>query len=234
MEAKKKEHLKLEKNSGLYFVIGLTLILALIYTALEWKTFDKETIYTAQWDNPNELEPEIPPVVLTPPPPPPPKIQVPTEFDIKDDDEDIVEDVLESNEVDQYTEIPIQEANFEKPADIIDEVPFMVIEDVPIFPGCENASDKRECFQEKILKHVKKNFKYPETAIEMGLQGRVDIVFTIEKNGSIGNVRMRGPHQVLENEASRIIGKLPKMEPGKQRGQAVKVPFSIPITFRLQ
>jgi protein TonB len=45
---------------------------------------------------------------------------------------------------------------------------------------------------------------------------------------------MRGPHQILESEASRIISKLPKMEPGKQRGQAVKVPFSIPITFKLQ
>ena len=68
----------------------------------------------------------------------------------------------------------------------------------------------------------------------MGLQGRVNVVFTIEKDGSIGNVRMRGPHEVLEGEAARIISKLPKMTPGKQRGTPVKVPFAIPITFKLQ
>ena len=83
-------------------------------------------------------------------------------------------------------------------------------------------------------KHIRKNFKYPANAIDMGLEGRVSIVFTIEKDGSIGEVKMRGPHQILEKEATRIISKLPQMTPGKQRGQAVKVPFSIPITFRLQ
>ena len=59
-------------------------------------------------------------------------------------------------------------------------------------------------------------------------------MFVIQKDGSIGNVRMRGPDQNLEKEAERIISKLPRMTPGKQRGRAVRVPFSIPITFKLQ
>ena len=59
-------------------------------------------------------------------------------------------------------------------------------------------------------------------------------MFVIQKDGSIGNVRMRGPDKNLEEEAARIISKLPKMTPGKQRGRAVRVPFSIPITFKLQ
>jgi protein TonB len=59
-------------------------------------------------------------------------------------------------------------------------------------------------------------------------------MFVIQKDGSIGNVRMRGPDKNLEEEAARIIGKLPKMTPGKQRGRPVRVPFSIPITFKLQ
>ncbi|MGB3149930.1 MAG: energy transducer TonB, partial [Maribacter sp.] len=79
-----------------------------------------------------------------------------------------------------------------------------------------------------------KNFRYPEIAQEMGVQGRVSVMFVIQKDGSIGNVRMRGPDKNLEKEAERIIGKLPKMTPGKQRGRAVRVPFSIPITFKLQ
>ncbi len=110
----------------------------------------------------------------------------------------------------------------------------MVIEDVPVFPGCEGADDKRACFQEKMQKHIRKNFRYPEEAQEMGLQGKVYLQFTVQKDGNIGDLKMRGPHQILEREASRIVSKLPKMEPGKQRGEAVKVPFSIPITFRLQ
>jgi len=83
-------------------------------------------------------------------------------------------------------------------------------------------------------KHIGKNFRYPEIAQEMGIQGRVSVMFTIQKDGSIGNVRMRGPDKSLEAEAARIIGKLPKMTPGKQRGRPVRVPFSIPITFKLQ
>jgi len=83
-------------------------------------------------------------------------------------------------------------------------------------------------------KHIRKNFRYPEIAQEMGVQGRVSVVFVIQRDGSIGNIRMRGPDKNLEAEALRIIKKLPKMTPGKQRGRAVKVPFSIPITFKLQ
>ncbi|KKN38058.1 hypothetical protein LCGC14_0757340, partial [marine sediment metagenome] len=114
------------------------------------------------------------------------------------------------------------------------EISFMVIEDVPVFPGCEDAKDKRVCFQQMMNKHIAKNFRYPETAQEMGIQGRVNIMFVIQKDGSIGNVQMRGPDKNLEAEAQRIIGKLPKMIPGKQRGKAVKVPFSLPIHFKLQ
>ena len=82
-------------------------------------------------------------------------------------------------------------------------------------------------------KHIRNNFRYPEIAQEMGIQGRVYVNFIISKDGSITNVRMRGPDKNLEKEASRIISKLPKMIPGKQRGRPVRVPFSIPITFRL-
>ena len=116
------------------------------------------------------------------------------------------------------------------------DVPFAVIEDVPVFPGCESVakSQRRACFQEQMNKHIRKNFRYPDIAQEMGIQGRVYVNFIIAKDGSITNIRMRGPDKNLENEAARIIGRLPKMTPGKQRGRAVRVPFSIPITFRLQ
>ena len=143
--------------------------------------------------------------------------------------------MIESTETDQEEIVEVEEVEIEDDFEDVD-VPFAVIEDVPIFPGCEKVakSKRRECFQDQINKHIRKNFRYPEIAQEMGIQGRVYVNFIISKDGSISNIRMRGPDKNLEKEAARIIGKLPSMTPGKQRGRPVRVPFSIPITFRLQ
>jgi len=113
-------------------------------------------------------------------------------------------------------------------------VPFAVVDEVPIFPGCESASDKVACFTEKVNEHIRKHFNYPLEAQEAGIQGRVSTVFTITEDGTIQNIRMRGSDAILEAEVKRIIERLPKMQPGKQDGQAVAVPFSIPITFKLK
>ncbi|MEG3657527.1 M56 family metallopeptidase [Arenibacter palladensis] len=113
-------------------------------------------------------------------------------------------------------------------------VPFAVVDEVPVFPGCEEATDPRTCFNEKIQRHIGKNFRYPEEAQEKGIQGRVNVMFTIQEDGSIGNVRMRGPDKLLEDEAARIISLLPQMAGGTYQGKPVSVPFSIPITFKLQ
>ena len=109
-------------------------------------------------------------------------------------------------------------------------------ESVPIFPGCEGVkkSDRRQCFHEQMKKHVKINFRYPEIAKEMGIQGRVYVTFIISKDGSIKNIRTRGPDKNLEKEAVRIISKLPDMPPVGQKGVNVSVPFSTSIAFRLK
>ena len=113
-------------------------------------------------------------------------------------------------------------------------VPFAVVEEVPVFPGCEDAADKKACFTEKVQEHIRKHFRYPQVAQEQGIQGRVSVIFTIGEDGAITDIRKRGPHELLENEAVRIIERLPQMQPGKQKGKVVEVPFSIPITFKLQ
>ncbi|MAU26343.1 MAG: energy transducer TonB [Muricauda sp.] len=116
----------------------------------------------------------------------------------------------------------------------IQAIPFTVIDEVPIFPGCEDAADKKECFMEKIQEHIRKHFNYPKEAQEQGVQGRVNVIFTIAEDGQITNIRKRGPHPLLEAEVERIIKRLPQMQPGKHKGESVKVPFSIPVTFKLQ
>jgi protein TonB len=194
------------------------------------KTFDYEALNVE--DDDDEDIP-ITEQIKTPPPPPPPP-PAPEVIEVVEDEEEVEETVIESTETDQ-DEIIIEEIEVEDEFEDID-VPFAVIEDVPIFPGCESVakSQRRACFQEQMNKHIRKNFRYPDIAQEMGIQGRVYVNFIIAKDGSITNIRMRGPDKNLENEAARIIGRLPKMTPGKQRGRAVRVPFSIPITFRLQ
>ena len=234
MQPKKNEKADLSKNSSLYFIIGLTSILFISWQAIEWKTYDKSGYgYEAlNVDDDDDEEVPITEQIKVPPPPPPPP-PAPEIIEVVEDEEEVEETVIESTETDQEEIVEVVEV-VEEFDDI--DVPFAVIEDVPIFPGCEGVSKskRRDCFQEKMNKHIVKNFRYPDIAQEMGIQGRVYINFIISKDGSISNIRMRGPDKNLENEAKRIISKLPKMIPGKQRGRPVRVPFSIPITFRLQ
>jgi len=234
MQPKKNPKADLNKDSNLYFVIGLTLVLGVTWGAIEYKTYEK-VFDLAALDMLEDDDEDIPITeqLKTPPPPPPPP-PAPEVIEVVEDEEEVEETVIESTETDQ-DEIIIEEIEVEEEFDDID-VPFAVIEDVPIFPGCESVakSQRRACFQEQMNKHIRRNFRYPEIAQEMGIQGRVYVNFIIAKDGSITNIRMRGPDKNLENEAQRIISRLPQMTPGKQRGRAVRVPFSIPITFRLQ
>ncbi|MBT3645659.1 MAG: energy transducer TonB [Cryomorphaceae bacterium] len=234
MQPKKNPEADLNKNRNLYFVIGLSMVLAITWGAVEYKTYDRQL----NFDGVNMLEDDEDDVPITeqlktPPPPPPPPPPAPEVIEIVEDEEEVEETVIESTESDE--EMIIEDIVVEDDFEDID-VPFAVIEDVPIFPGCERVakSQRRTCFQDQMNKHIRKNFRYPDIAQEMGIQGRVYVNFIISKDGSITNIRMRGPDKNLENEAARIIGRLPKMTPGKQRGRAVRVPFSIPITFRLQ
>ena len=236
MQPKKNQKADLSKNSSLYFVIGLSVILLISWQAIEWKTYDR-SLYDYEALNVEDDDDEEIPITeqLKTPPPPPPPPPAPEVIEVVEDEEEVEETVIESTETNEDEIIEVEEVEIEEVEEDID-VPFAVIEDVPIFPGCEKVSKdkRRDCFQEKMNNHIRNNFRYPEIAQEMGIQGRVYVNFIIDKDGSITNIRMRGPDQNLEKEAQRIISRLPSMTPGKQRGRPVRVPFSIPITFRLQ
>ena len=111
---------------------------------------------------------------------------------------------------------------------------FDKIEEVPIYPGCENIKNKRSCAQTKIQEHIVRNFRYPKEAQKKKIQGRVFVQFYIGAGGYNDNIRARGPHEILEKEAKRIISLLPRFIPGKIGGKSVRVPFSVPISFGLQ
>ena len=230
MEPKKNPKVDLAKNSALYFAIGLCLVLFLSWKMVEYKTYEIESVDIGMLTvDDDEEEVPLTEQLKTPPPPPP----APQIIEVVEDEEDVEETVIESTETTQEEVIEEVEV-LEEEVDV--DVPFAIIEDVPLFPGCERVkkSERRKCFQEKLDKHVLKNFRYPEIAQEMGVQGRVFVTFVIDRDGTITGIRTRGPDKNLEKEAARIIGKLSNMTPGKQRGRAVRVPFSYPINFCLQ
>ncbi len=245
MEVKKNPNVDPKRNSSLYFLVGLTAVLMLTYVSIELKSEDPrvevETLEIA--DNMMGEEEEViltmPPAQKLPPPPPP----APEVIQIVDNKQVIEDKKIETTEVDENKAVVVTQASAYgeeggTAEEVDEEVPFAVIEDAPIFPGCENVpkNQRSACFEEKIRKFIGKNQQYPEKALEDNLQGRVSVVFVIDKDGSITNVQARGPKggELLEKEALRVISKLPKIKPGSQRGKPVKIKFSIPFVFKLQ
>lgn len=238
MEQKKNPKANVGRNSSLFFAVGLALMLFLVNTAINYKTYDKADVDIGQLNLDEEIEEEIPITeqIQTPPPPPPPPA-APEVIEIVEDEEEVEETVIESTEVDQETEIvEVEEVEVEEVEEDID-VPFAVIENVPVFPGCEKGSNnqKRACMSKKISQFVNKKFN-TELASDLGLSGRqrINVIFKIDKTGAVTGIRARAPHPGLEKEAKRVIGLLPKMKPGKQRGKPVNVPYSLPIIFQVQ
>lgn len=238
MEPKKNKKADVTRNSKLYLAVGLALMLFVSYQAINHKTYDKTKIDIGQLNLEDEEIEEVPMTqqLQTPPPPPPPPA-APEVIEVVEDEEEVEETVIESTETDMEEEIvEVEEVEVEEVEEDI-EVPFAVIENVPVYPGCEkgNNAKKKACMSEKIQKFVQKKFN-TELAGELGLSGRqrINVIFKIDKNGNVTGVRSRAPHPRLEKEAARVINMLPKMKPGKQRGKAVIVPYSLPIVFQVQ
>lgn len=120
----------------------------------------------------------------------------------------------------------------------LDALPFAVIDQVPLYPGCENLStneERKNCMSDNITKLVTKNFN-SEMANGLGLQGRqrISIMFKIDTEGNVIEIRSRAPVKELEEEAKRVIGLIPQMQPGQQGGKAVGVLYSLPIVFQVK
>ena len=133
-------------------------------------------------------------------------------FDVKGNDEAEGE-VLKAKEV-------IAEEKHEEETKVFD-----VVEQMPEFPGGQAA----------LLKWIGDNIKYPAIAEENGIQGRVVCTFVVERDGSVTDEQVaRSIDPSLDKEAIRVLKKMPKWIPGKQNGSAVRVKYTVPVTFRLQ
>ncbi len=216
MEPKKNPDISLEKKKGLFFQIGLVITLVIVLGAFEWKSYDKVAYNLGQL-NLDDLEEEIIPITkqeVKPPPPPPPPPEV---IEIVEDDVEIEDEIeIEDTESDEDVEIEIEEED--------DEEFFMVVENMPEFPGGDLG----------LMKYIQKNVKYPAIAKEYNITGKVYVSFIVDRSGSVTNVKIvRGVDKNLDAEAMRVVKSLPKYKPGKQRGKSVRVMFTIPINFTL-
>ena len=219
--------------------LGLVLALLVVYLAIEKKTYDRViedlgpvVLNMEDEEQTIEIEQIKPPQPKTPPPPTPDKIEV------VEDEVEVEETVIESTETDETEAIEVEEIiEVDEEEDVMEDVPFAIIEDVPVYPGCKGSkAELRDCLQENITKHVNRKFN-SELASDLGLSPgvkRIFVMFKIDKSGNITDVQARAPHVRLQEEAIRVVNLLPKMTPGKQRGRPVGVKYSLPIAFKVE
>lgn len=227
MEIKKSAKADLEGKKGVFFEIGLTLALAILLFAFEWKSSSEE-VGQFQSVADEQIEEEIIPItqqMLKPPPPPPPAPKLTDLIDIVEDDTQIDDDlqILDAEDDSENVEAPnLNDFGDFDGEDTGESEVFVVVENMPSFPGGN------------VQKWISKNVKYPVLAMENGIQGKVFVQFVIERDGSITDVKVvRGVDSSLDKEAIRVVKAMPKWTPGKQRGKAVRVSFTLPINFQL-
>ncbi|WP_424493104.1 energy transducer TonB [Salinimicrobium sp. GXAS 041] len=238
MEYKKNKNVDLSRKSTLFFQLALILVLFLTWQTIEWKTYGNETSDTSILEMDDFDEEEIPITALKQPTPPPPPKDIVKEPNIVDDDKDVVETVIKSTETLPNEIIDVDDiVEVEKEEDI-ESYSIMAVEEVPVYPGCENLDsneERKECMSRKVNQFVNRKFD-TKIGSELGLTGihRTYVQFKIEPDGSISVIGARGPHPRLEEEAIRVAKSLPEMQPGRQAGKAVGVLYSLPIIFKVE
>lgn len=242
IDFKKNPRVVIENYSKIFFLIGLVLALAIINFMMEYKSYDLDNTNGLGMANmTEEMKEEIPIVLQQELPPPPPAAPVIMEqIKVVEDDLKIEESIIESTETDEKTAVfksNTEIVEVRETEEIIEDIPFVLIEDVPVFPGCKgNNAELKKCFSDKVTAFFGKNFD-PALTQELGLspgKKKIYVVFKINNKGKIGTVNARAPHPLLEKEVVRIITSLPEMKPGRQRGMPVTVTYSLPISIMVE
>ena len=219
----------MENKKLLFTEIGLVVSLAIVLFAFEWTSKETET---AILEDTTEIlvEEEIISTQMDTPPPPPvaPKIPVLSDqIDIVDDEIEIEDDMFMNLEDDANLGVEIMDY-VEVEEEVVEEeaIPFQLVEEKPSFQGGD---------ANQFSKWVNSRLVYPEIAKENGVQGRVTLQFTVEKDGTVTKVKvLRGVDPSLDKEAVRVVSMSPKWKPGKQRDRAVPVTYTFPVIFQLR
>ena len=230
MEIKKSPKASLENKKLLFTEIGLVVALGVVYGGFEFSSREKQ-VAVLEDTTQAIVEEEMVAIEQETPPAPPEAPQIPVLSDVIDivDDNIQIDDDMFMNLDDDDTEYEIADY---KEEEVVEEeveeeaIPFMIVETKPSFMGGDDTA---------FTKWVMSQIVYPEIAKENGISGRVVTQFTVEKDGSVTNVKvLRGVDEALDKEAVRVIKSSPKWSPGKQRDRAVKVTFTFPVIFQLR
>lgn len=253
MKIKKNPDKDLSQYSLIFFQIGLIIALSFSLFMIERKTpVKEETQYEVV--NYNLLQQESVPITeaknVPPPPPPPPPALMPESFQVVDNDAEIEEVYIESTEADQDEVVDADAYSTTGTGSVlgvsevgdveeeIEDVPFSVIETVPVYPGCErfkSNEERKRCMSEKVNAFMHKEFDMSLTK-DLDLSGvyRIYVRFKIDNTGRIVDIQARAPHPKLQAEGVRVVKMLPQMKPGEQRGRPVGVLYGVPITLDIR
>ena len=226
MEIKKSPKADLQNKRGLLLEIGLAVALAIVIGAFAWTP--KEHRIEQVDLNYAIVEEEITEITRQDqkPPEPPKKVEVKVIADLLQvvTNDTKIETAMTFDEFDEDAEV-FQEVEVVE-EEIVDDEPFLIVETMPSFQGGDLNTFRN---------WVQSNVRFPQIALENGIQGTVVLSFVIEKDGSLTNIQvLRTPDRSLSEEATRVLSKSPKWSPGKQRNQVVRVKYTLPVVFRVQ
>jgi protein TonB len=226
MEEKKSPKANLENKKLMFIQIGMIISLLVAWLAFEHKSYDKREIDPSLLNREVVVDEEMVEITKQEEQKPQP-VEMPkqtTQLEIVQDDVE-VEDIeinadMDQNEVvEEYVPVEVEEE------EVVEAEVFTIVEEMPSYPGGDM----------KMYEYLGKNIKYPQIARESGIQGRVFVNFVVEPDGSVSNVKvLRGIGGGCDEEAIRVVKSMPKWKPGKQRGKAVRVSYTLPVVFKLQ
>jgi protein TonB len=243
----KKHQVNLQNNSGLYFQIGLIATLFLVFGAFQFKFIEKEVainkpvieddlLELSRMQSNYIIEENSTKVVKSKH-----KEVKSVTFEnpvIVDDDDLVIQDFVMPEPAIVEFSPTVNEILVSDLPPVIDTFPVSLVSQYPEYPGCEKFEDKQlkfKCFQQKIAKHIQRNFD-SDIAVENGISGiqKVLISFTINHEGVVVDVIARSPHPELQKEAIKAITSLPKMTPAKQAYKKVNVTYALPLIFKVE
>jgi len=226
MEEKKSPKANLENKKLMFTQIGLIISLIIAWLAFEHKSYDKREIDPSLLRQTEVVEEEMVEITKQEEQKPQP-VEMPkqtTQLEIVEDDVE-VEDIEINAEMDQNEVMEEYVAPEIEEEEVVEQEVFTIVEEMPSYPGGEA----------KMYEYLGKNIKYPQIARESGIQGRVFVNYVVEPDGSVSNVKvLRGIGGGCDEEAMRVVKAMPKWKPGKQRGKAVRVSYTLPVVFKLQ
>ena len=234
---------QLEKFSTIFTQLGLVLVLFIVYLTLEHKTLQKSlAIYEPEAYERVFVEPTTE-IIFQTEKIVKPKVDLPKKQPLildeplkKEDNENpetvIIQPVVEPVPFDINTVYTVKEPEGNEPPDT---VPFISIQNAPVFKGCEGLSkdENKSCFDKKMNKFVQRHFN-PNIAYDLGLNSgkyRIYTQFIIDEKGNVVDVKIRAPHAKLKKQTQSLIKKLPNFTPGKQNNRSVRVKYTLPISF---